>query len=227
MRPVGWPEFLETFFMKRWHLMLHPPVGVHLVISEFAQEPLEPPRGFRTVRKLVAPMALAQTLYYNQSIACSKQARDLLACCGMSGGVVSHGLAISEAEAHMLKSQYLEARNILVQALQTISAGQDLCEYGMVQLNLAQIDVCVGATQTTIQQEIDKAKTIFKMLGCPRILQLTEVLQADLTLMEGDMLGAKTVFQHNLSICWGRKNERKRPWLWRFVDAQSVTRQEQ
>jgi hypothetical protein len=158
--------------------MLYPPVGVHLVISEFAQELLEPPRGFRIVRKLVAPVALAQTLYYNQSIACSKQARDLLARCGMSGGVVSHGLTISEAEAHMLKSQYLEARNILVQALQTISAGQDLCEYGMVQLNLAQIDVCVGATQTTIQQEIDKAKTIFKMLGCPRILQLTEVLQA-------------------------------------------------
>jgi hypothetical protein len=25
--------------------------------------------------------------------------------------------------------------------------------------------------------------------------------------MEGDMLGAKTVFQHNLSICWGKDSE--------------------
>jgi tetratricopeptide (TPR) repeat protein len=107
----------------------------------------------------------------------------------------------------MLKSQYFEARNILVQALQTISAGQDLCEYGMVQLNLAQVDICIGAPQSTIQQKIGKAKTIFKTLESPRMMQLTEVLQADLTLSEGDMLGAKTVFQHNLTVCWGRDSE--------------------
>jgi tetratricopeptide (TPR) repeat protein len=125
----------------------------------------------------------------------------------MSGGVVDNGIAMSEAEAHKFQSQYVEARNIVDQVLQTLSAEQDPFQYGMVWLNLAEIDICIGATETVIKQEIDKAKTIFKMLGYPRVVQLTEVLQADLTLREGDLLVARTVLQQHLTICRGRDSE--------------------
>jgi tetratricopeptide (TPR) repeat protein len=82
---------------------------------------------------------------YKQSISLCHRARDLLDFCGMSGSETDHGIMANQAEIHKLKSEYVEAQNIYTRILQEISVDQDSREYAYALLNIAKIDVFVGA----------------------------------------------------------------------------------
>ncbi|KAJ7908507.1 hypothetical protein B0H13DRAFT_2016529, partial [Mycena leptocephala] len=78
---------------------------------------------------------------YAQSLSLSKRARELLRVCGMSGGQLDHNIMSNQAEVHLMKSEYVEARHIHTEILKAISIEQDSYQHALILLNIAQIDV--------------------------------------------------------------------------------------
>jgi tetratricopeptide (TPR) repeat protein len=73
--------------------------------------------------------------------------------------------------------------------------------------NLAEIDVQIGAPQNDVQKNIDLAKSIFSRIGYVGPVIWCDVLQAELNLREGDLLGANTLLQRSIRISWGKDSE--------------------
>ncbi|KAJ7907806.1 hypothetical protein B0H13DRAFT_1879258 [Mycena leptocephala] len=110
------------------------------------------------------------------------RARDLLGLCGMSHGALDYNIMNTQAEIHRLKSEYAEARSIQIGILE--GSTQDPRRYGWALLNVAEIDVLIGAPKDEVQKNCDRAR---KMLD-----------PADLYLREGNSLAAKTIFKRCL-----------------------------
>ncbi|KAJ7880185.1 hypothetical protein B0H13DRAFT_2345723 [Mycena leptocephala] len=70
----------------------------------------------------------------------------------MSDGHLDHGIMANLAEIHKFKSEYAEARNIHFRILQETSVTQDFYAYGVVLLNVAEIDVAIGAPKEDVQE---------------------------------------------------------------------------
>ncbi|KAJ7711081.1 hypothetical protein B0H14DRAFT_2645936 [Mycena olivaceomarginata] len=111
-----------------------------------------------------------------KSVALLQKARDNLRLCGMSGYNLDHGVAISQAEIHLVKSEYAEARSIYSQIVIITSPEQNAEAYGCALLNMAEIDMKLGATKYDVQQHIENARTIF----C-RIKHRAEIIYCDMT----------------------------------------------
>ncbi|KAJ7493478.1 hypothetical protein FB451DRAFT_1164371 [Mycena latifolia] len=94
-----------------------------------------------------------------------KRGRELLKLCGLSGGVMDVSLMNSEAEVHLFKSEYAQARDIYTHFLRNPSAEQDTYGFALFSLNIAGIDVIIGICEQAVLQNLNKAKTIFKTIG--------------------------------------------------------------
>jgi tetratricopeptide (TPR) repeat protein len=163
---------------------------------------------FREARALLIEAACWIALgNYRQSISGCNRARDLLVLCGMSGGDTDHAIMTCQAEVHKFKSEYIEARNIHGQILGEASPEQDPYNHGLALHNITEIEVCIGVPKDDVQKSIDKVQTIFQALGSPRLLQLCDVLQADLNLREGDSLAAMDIYRESLNVSWGKNSE--------------------
>jgi tetratricopeptide (TPR) repeat protein len=131
---------------------------------------------------------------YKQSIFLCSRARDLLALCGMSGGHLDHSIMTNQAEIHKLKSEYVEARSIHFRILQDTSVDQNFYAYGLALLNVAEIDVTIGAPKEDVQSVYEKAKKILSTHNLIQVVMCDTIL-ADLYLREGNFLPAKTLFE--------------------------------
>lgn len=140
---------------------------------------------------------------YKQCISLCNRARALLSLCGVSGGDLDHGIMTSQAEVHRFKSEYVEAHNIHTQILQDASMEQGSYNHAITLLNLAQIEVQIGVVQDVVQRNNNTAKSIFNTIGYLRGVSFCDVVQAEIDLREGDMLGAKTSFFQTLRVSWG------------------------
>ncbi|KAJ7823183.1 hypothetical protein B0H13DRAFT_2446361 [Mycena leptocephala] len=132
---------------------------------------------------------------YKQSIFLSSRARDLLALCGMSKSHLDHKIMTTQAEIHKLKSEYVAARSIHFMILQEISVDQDLFTYGFALLNVAEIDVSIGAPKEDVQSLYEKARGIFNTHNLVIEVRMCDAILADLYLREGNLLEAKTLFE--------------------------------
>ncbi|KAJ7083785.1 hypothetical protein C8R44DRAFT_862383 [Mycena epipterygia] len=119
-----------------------------------------------------------------QSVLLSQRARELVQLCGMQGGSADQDILMNLAEVHLLKSEYLEARNIYIKVSQKDSAQQNLYESSCVQLNVAEIDVIIGGDALKVQQNLDSAKTRLSTLGMFGEVNQCESILADLHLRE-------------------------------------------
>ncbi|KAJ7838342.1 hypothetical protein B0H13DRAFT_1911911 [Mycena leptocephala] len=135
---------------------------------------------------------------YKQSILLCSRARDLLALCGMSSGQLDHNIMVNQAEIHRLKSEYAVARSIHFRILQETSATQDFDAYGFALLNVAEIDVSIGAPKEDVQKNCDAAKEIFKTAAME--ITMCDTILADLYLREGNMLEAQTLFERCIKV---------------------------
>jgi hypothetical protein len=63
---------------------------------------------------------------WEESMTQLHRSRELLGLCGMSGGVVGQNIKNEQAEVHLLKSEYTEARSIYGQIVETTSPDQML-----------------------------------------------------------------------------------------------------
>jgi tetratricopeptide (TPR) repeat protein len=104
----------------------------------------------------------------------------------------------TQAEIHKFKSEYVEARNIHFMILQETSVDQDSYTYGIALLNVAEIDVLIGAPMEDVQGVYEKAREIFSARNLVTEVMMCDVILADLYLREGNLLEAKVLFENCL-----------------------------
>ncbi|KAJ7902459.1 hypothetical protein B0H13DRAFT_2513217 [Mycena leptocephala] len=132
---------------------------------------------------------------YKQSIPLCNRARDLLYLCGMVSCGLDHDILNTQAEIHLLKSEYVEARSIHCMILQESSANQSPYTYSITLVNIAEIDVSIGAAKENVQSNCNLARNIFNTADLAGEVVACDIVLADLYLREGNFLAAKTIFE--------------------------------
>ncbi|KAJ7907775.1 hypothetical protein B0H13DRAFT_2499871 [Mycena leptocephala] len=127
------------------------------------------------------------------------RARDLLGLCAMSGGTLDYNIMNTQAEIHRLKSEYAEARSIHISILEGTTI-QDTYEYAFALLNVAEIDVLIGAPKNDVQRNCDRARKMLDTVGDVEGVAMCDVILADLYLRDRNSLAAKTVLKKCLEI---------------------------
>jgi predicted negative regulator of RcsB-dependent stress response len=103
------------------------------------------------------------------------------------------------------KSEYTDARSIHAQILQ--NPRQDPIRRAFALVNIAEIDVLIGATEDMIQQNLNEATTIFSTMKYSYGVTCCETILADVKLRQGDTQSAITLFRQCLKSTWGRDIE--------------------
>jgi hypothetical protein len=126
----------------------------------------------------------------------------------MFGGATDIGIMICQAEVHSLKSEYAEAHNIQKQIIQA-ALDRDPYDHGVALLNIAGIEISMGASKDVVQKNLETGKSILATIGQPgaRITIMYDCFQGDLNLREGDIPGARDLLCKTLSSCWGKNSE--------------------
>ncbi|KAJ7802726.1 hypothetical protein B0H13DRAFT_1931714 [Mycena leptocephala] len=75
----------------------------------------------------------------------------------MSHGTLDYDIMTTQAEVHKLKSEYVAARSIHTRILEETSI-QHPYIYGLALLNVAEIDVMIGAPKNAVQRNCDRAQ---------------------------------------------------------------------
>ncbi|KAJ7482602.1 hypothetical protein FB451DRAFT_1442067 [Mycena latifolia] len=144
---------------------------------------------------------------YNQSILLAHRARDLLSLCAMSGGQLDGYILSNLAEVHLLKSEYVEARIIHTQILDTPLIEQQSYSHALTLLTMAQIDVEIGALRDGVHRNIDKAKQLFGSIQYSIGAIWCDMTRAALALNGGDLLKATGLFETCLQCLRGKDTE--------------------
>ncbi|KAJ7453463.1 hypothetical protein FB451DRAFT_669008 [Mycena latifolia] len=119
---------------------------------------------------------------YGLSITLATRARHLLSLCGMSGGDLGNAITNCQAEVHRCKSEYVEARDLTKQIMDNVSMEQDKFQYAFVSLNIAQLDVELGAPKQIVQGNIDMANTLLKTGATSVVTTFRDTVEAALLL---------------------------------------------
>jgi tetratricopeptide (TPR) repeat protein len=136
---------------------------------------------------------------YAKAISLCIRARNLLGLCAMSGGSLDHNIMNTKAEIHRLKSEYVEARSVHTRILEGTTI-QDPYNYGIALLNVAEIDVMVGAPKDGVQRNCDRARKLLDTVGNVEGVTMCDVILADLYLREGNSLAAKNILKRCLKM---------------------------
>ncbi|KAJ7768472.1 hypothetical protein B0H16DRAFT_1453168 [Mycena metata] len=159
----------------------------------------------REARGLYTEALCCQSLGdYRECIFLVKRASALLELCGLSQGELDHALANCQAEAHVLKSEYVNAHNLHRQLLQTSQGGQLYYE-GISLMNIAGVEVPMGVSCEVIQEKIYASQAIINKTGLKMMLTACDMIQADLNLREGDM--TSSLFCKCIKFGLGRDSE--------------------
>jgi tetratricopeptide (TPR) repeat protein len=139
---------------------------------------------------------------YTQAMSLCIRARDLLGLCGLSHGSLDHQIMNTQAEIHKLKSEYVEARSIHISILEETSI-QEPYGYGVTLLNVAEIDVLIGAPKDDVQRNCDRARKMLNTMGDVEGVTICDIILADLYLREGNSLAAKTILKRCFKLNLG------------------------
>ncbi|KAJ7457747.1 hypothetical protein FB451DRAFT_1183067 [Mycena latifolia] len=143
---------------------------------------------------------------YKHSITLLRRARDLLRLCGMSGGPLDDLIMGTQAEVHLLKSEYLEARSIHTQILHNCSIEQNPYQHAGALLNIAQIDVEIGVVGHELGKNLYTASQFFGRVGYSMAITFCDIVQTAMYVNE-DILTAKSQFRQSLTLTWGKSAE--------------------
>ncbi|KAJ7936918.1 hypothetical protein B0H13DRAFT_1852980 [Mycena leptocephala] len=150
------------------------------------------------------------------SIAHLRRAKEILGICGLAGGQTESLIKSDEAEVHFLKSEYIDARSIHAQIQENTSQNPIGRAFALV--NIAEIDILIGATEDTVQQKLNEATTIFSTMKYSYGITCCKLILADVKLREGDTQSAMTLFRQCLNSTWGRDIELVSHILERLAD---------
>ncbi|KAJ7364351.1 hypothetical protein DFH08DRAFT_949954 [Mycena albidolilacea] len=124
----------------------------------------------------------------------------------MSGGNLDHNMMDRQADVHLFKSEYAEARSIHTEIVQT-STGQYTYMQAISLLNIAEIDVIIGVAASEVQRNLDNAGPMLSTVSFLRGLLYSEMISADLSLRDGDVAKAKAIFHQSLNSALGNSSE--------------------
>ncbi|KAF8183074.1 hypothetical protein K438DRAFT_1767131 [Mycena galopus ATCC 62051] len=132
---------------------------------------------------------------YEHCIDLCKQAKDLVDALDLAGGQADLLNMNTEAEAHRMKSEYIEAHNINTQLLH----GAPGIDYAWALLNIAELDVVMGTPKDEIQLKVCTAKSIFKTFSLVAELTYADIVLANLDLREGNFPEAQKTFKTHVA----------------------------
>ncbi|KAJ7678681.1 hypothetical protein B0H17DRAFT_1139237 [Mycena rosella] len=122
------------------------------------------------------------------------RSRELLALCGLRGGTVNLLVSITEADVLLRKTEYAESRKIYAAMAREISPEHSPYEYAIALLNLATLDINMGASANTIRQNLNSAKAIVEGQS-PSMCFSCDATLADLELRKGHPGTAKPTLE--------------------------------
>ncbi|KAJ7112025.1 hypothetical protein C8R43DRAFT_153306 [Mycena crocata] len=125
-----------------------------------------------------------------------KSARELLDIIGLKGSSTDLQLMATEAAVHYMKTEYAEARQIYASVIDGHPPGQAPSHrITLSHINLAAIDVMLGAESGTIRQHLDIAlHHLTTTISYPRGLIIRDMASAELDLREGNTTEARLKF---------------------------------
>jgi tetratricopeptide (TPR) repeat protein len=94
-----------------------------------------------------------------------------------------------------LKSEYLEARDIHSRLLHEAPKDQDPSHHAIALLNIAEIDLSIGASKYNVERNIEAARKHFSIMGHVYHIMMCETTLADLYLREGNVLAAESLLK--------------------------------
>ncbi|KAF7344806.1 ATPase-AAA-core domain-containing protein [Mycena venus] len=144
---------------------------------------------------------------YKDAISQLHRSKDALGLCGVAGGHSHHLTMVDEAQVHLLKSEYVEARSILSEIVRAISPQRDPNLYAHSMLNFAEIGVRVGDSKSDVLRHLDAAKMVFQATKDIQSLMACDTILADLHLRDGDLAAAKMLFRLCIRSMSGIYNE--------------------
>ncbi|KAJ7046392.1 hypothetical protein C8F04DRAFT_1064144 [Mycena alexandri] len=120
------------------------------------------------------------------------ESRELLRACGLEGGMIDLKAQIFQAEIHMLKTEYLDARAANTRILST--PHRSAFQAALARINLALIDVALGGQPNAIRLHVDIASSELTELRFPLGTYLCNIVYADLHLGAGNASEAESLF---------------------------------
>ncbi|KAJ7451929.1 hypothetical protein FB451DRAFT_1524487 [Mycena latifolia] len=135
-----------------------------------------------------------------------QRAQKLLELCGLTTGDTYIALLQGLAEAQLLKSEYAVARNIHMQ-LARDAAAQDSFNYACALLNIAQLDIILGASKQGVLSNLDKAMALLDAYryGNYNVVSAKiycNIELGNLHLREGEIVIAKGILQTCFKSTW-------------------------
>ncbi|KAF8184621.1 hypothetical protein K438DRAFT_1111867 [Mycena galopus ATCC 62051] len=141
---------------------------------------------------------------YQESMTYLLKAKELIGICGLRGSAVDHDITNTQGSIHMLKTEYVQGRRLFSQVVKTTSAEENSLEYGMALLNLAEIDIEIGAASEDVYQNLDKVTEIYRTKhSTQRYATFCDSVSAQIELREGQFESASAKFQKCLYFSWG------------------------
>ncbi|KAJ6539851.1 hypothetical protein DFH09DRAFT_1397007 [Mycena vulgaris] len=139
---------------------------------------------------------------YKYAASLCDRARVLVAHCGMSDGTLYSDIMNTQAEIYKIKSEYVEARNIQTKILHRSPMELVPLDHAFTLLNMAELDLPLGAPTDKVQCTIDTAKSIFNSFNYVVYGMMCDATMATLHLREGNLQSAKSLFHKCLSLFW-------------------------
>jgi tetratricopeptide (TPR) repeat protein len=143
---------------------------------------------------------------YQDSMAQLYRAREIFHICGMSGGLKDHQIRTSQAEVHLLKSEYAEAKSIHLQIIETTS-DENPRAHAFALLNIAEIDIKIGRVTEDVYQNLEKANVIFSSFNDQIGIVFCDIFQANMQLREGKFASANVKLEHCLHLAQRMNNQ--------------------
>jgi tetratricopeptide (TPR) repeat protein len=103
-------------------------------------------------------------------------------------------MAGTQAEIHLLKSEYAQAKNIYTQVAETNTPDRNAEVYAYALLNIVQIDIKIGGNAETVHQKLNQVKDVFSNHKSPLEIVYCDMSQADIDLREKKFDIAKCKF---------------------------------
>ncbi|KAJ7478196.1 hypothetical protein FB451DRAFT_182425 [Mycena latifolia] len=144
---------------------------------------------------------------YKHALSLLLRSKEIIGMCGMAGSGQEHVIMFSEAEIHLLKSEYTEARKIHRTILHSTSAEQDAHKHAFALINIAEIGVIIGEAPDVVQQSLDRAKTILQKVEDRIGITHCDKILADCMLAQGDLRSARALFEQCLLLSWGKTGD--------------------
>ncbi|KAJ7181057.1 hypothetical protein C8R46DRAFT_1028408 [Mycena filopes] len=129
------------------------------------------------------------------------EGKELLILCGMARSGNYHELLSAQAEIHMCKSEYAEAKRIHATNFQESRLEPDSLGYAFTLLNSAEIDILIGTRREIVCQTLKTASKTPHLRGQTWGALL---LSGHLDLREGSLASARAVFQDCLKVNLGK-----------------------